>query len=254
MTLDRTALLEALIPAVRAAGAQILAVYATDFAARSKRDGSPVSAADQRAEAVLTAELARLTPALPMVAEEAVAAGRVPAVGHRFWLVDPLDGTKEFVGRNGEFTVNVGLIEHGRPTLGLVLAPALGLLYAGAEGAGAFVESAQGRRPIACRVPPMAGLTVVASRSHSDTAAIELFLRGRRIAELRYAGSALKFCLIASGEADLYPRLGDTMEWDSAAGDAILRAAGGTVATLSGEPLGYGKTGFRNPHFVASSG
>ena len=254
MSIDRKALLDALIPAVRAAGEEILAVYATDFAVRSKDDASPVTVADERAEFVLTQALSRLTADIPVVAEEAVAAGRVPAVGSRFWLVDPLDGTREFIGRNGEFTVNVALIEDGRPTLGVVLAPALGRLFAGAEGIGAFVEDAQGRRAIACRQPPAQGLTVVASRSHGDAAALTAFLAGRKVAELRHAGSSLKLCLVAAGEADLYPRLGRTMEWDIAAGDAVLRAAGGKVSTLAGDVLRYGKPGFANPHFVATSG
>ena len=252
--MDRKSLLEALLPEVRAAGEVILEIYATDFAVRGKEDASPVTLADERAEVVLTKALARITPDIPVVAEEAVAAGRIPEVGAVFWLVDPLDGTKEFISRNGEFTVNVALIENGRPTLGVVLAPALGRLFAGAEGHGAFVEDANdkcGRRRISCRVPPAQGLTVVASRSHGDATALDAFLAGRKVAELRNAGSSLKLCLVAAGEADLYPRLGRTMEWDIAAGDAVLRAAGGVVTTLNGETLRYGKPIFENPHFVA---
>lgn len=254
MSIDRKALLEALSPAVREAGEEILAVYATDFTVWLKDDASPVTAADERAEAVLIPALARLTPGVPVVAEEAVAAGRGAQVGTLFWLVDPLDGTREFISRNGEFTVNVALIEDGRPTLGLVLAPALGRLFAGAQDVGAFVEDAQGRRAIACRKPPRQGLTVLASRSHGDAAALDAFLAGRKVAALRHAGSSLKLCLIAAGEADLYPRLARTMEWDIAAGDAVLRAAGGMVTTLAGAPLTYGKPGFENPHFVAAAG
>ncbi len=249
--MDRKSLLDALLPEVRAAGEVILEIYATDFSVRGKDDASPVTVADERAEVVLTKALMRMTPDIPVVAEEAVAAGRIPEVGAIFWLVDPLDGTKEFISRNGEFTVNVALIENGRPTLGVVLAPALGRLFAGAEGVGAFVEDAQGRRTISCRVPPAEGLTVVASRSHGDATALDAFLAGRKVAELRNAGSSLKLCLVAAGEADLYPRLGRTMEWDIAAGDAVLRAAGGVVTTLQGETLRYGKPIFENPHFVA---
>ena len=253
MSINRNELLDALISAVRAAGEEILAVYPTDFAVSSKDDASPVTLADKRAEAVLIQALSRLSPGVPVVAEEAVAAGCAAQVGSMFWLVDPLDGTREFISRNGEFTVNVALIEDGRPTLGLVLAPALGRLFAGAEGVGAFVDDTQGHRAIACRKPPPQGLTVVTSRSHGDAAALDVFLAGRNVAALRNAGSSLKLCLVAAGEADLYPRLGRTMEWDTAAGDAVLRAAGGMVTTLAGEPLTYGKPGFVNPHFVAAA-
>nr|WP_211169141.1 3'(2'),5'-bisphosphate nucleotidase CysQ [Aromatoleum toluvorans] len=244
-------LLERLLPIARQAGEVVMSVYATDFSVRGKDDASPVTEADERAEAVILAGLALLAPDIPVVAEEAVAAGRVPAIGERFWLVDPLDGTKEFIKRNGEFTVNIALVENGRPLLGVVLAPALGKLYAGLAGAGAFVEDGQGRHAIRCRVPPSEGLTVVASRSHGDTAALDAFLAGRKVARLASAGSSLKLCLIATGEADLYPRLGRTMEWDIAAGHAVLAAAGGRVAELDGRPLGYAKPGFENPHFVA---
>lgn len=249
--ITRLQLLEELIPVVRAAGHVVMDVYATDFEVRGKDDASPVTEADERAEAVILAGLARLTPEVPVVAEEAVAAGRVPAVARRFWLVDPLDGTKEFIKRNGEFTVNVALVEDGRPTLGVVLAPALGELYAGSEDGGAFVEDARGRRPIACRTVPAEGLTVVASRSHGDAAALDAFLAGRKVASVVGAGSSLKLCRIAAGVADLYPRLGRTMEWDIAAGHAVLASAGGAVETLDGAPLRYGKPGFDNPHFVA---
>ena len=170
----------------------------------------------------------------------------------RFWLVDPLDGTKEFLKRNGEFTVNIALIERGTPVLGVVLAPASGRLFAGAAGAGAFVEDESGRRmTIVCRRVPAAGLTVVSSRSHGDVEALNAYLAGRIVASHVTAGSSLKFCLVAGGEADLYPRFGRTMEWDTAAGHAILRAAGGRVTDLNGAELRYGKPDFANPHFVA---
>jgi 3'(2'), 5'-bisphosphate nucleotidase len=243
--------LEAIVDIARRAGEEILAVYATDFAVRGKADDSPVTEADERAERLIVPALRALAPDIPVVAEEAVAAGQVPVIGERFWLVDPLDGTKEFIGRNGEFTVNIALIEHGAPVLGVVGAPALGRVYAGAAGEGAWVEDAQGRRAIRCRPVPAEGLTVVASRSHGDAAALEAFLAGRRVASLATAGSSLKLCLLAAGEADLYPRLGRTMEWDIAAGHAVLAAAGGRVTTLQGEPLRYGKSGFENPHFAA---
>jgi 3'(2'), 5'-bisphosphate nucleotidase len=244
-------LLEQLIPIIRAAGELVMTVYETDFDVHSKDDASPVTEADERAEALILPALATLLPDVPTVAEEAVAAGRVPEIGPRFWLVDPLDGTREFIKRNGEFTINIALVEHGVPVLGLVLAPALGRLFAGAQGSGAFVEEAGERRPIRCRRPPAEGLTVVASRSHGDAAALDAFLAGYPVAALRSAGSSLKLCLVASGEADLYPRLGRTMEWDIAAGHAVLAAAGGTLTTIAGAPLRYGKPGFDNPHFVA---
>jgi 3'(2'), 5'-bisphosphate nucleotidase len=193
-----------------------------------------------------------LAPGVTIVAEEAVADGDEPEVGRWFWLVDPLDGTKEFINRNGEFTVNIALVRDGEPVLGVVLAPALGRLFAGARDQGAFVVDGTARRAIQCRAVPAEGLTVVASRSHGDAAALEVFLAGRTVASTTNAGSSLKLCLIAAGEADLYPRLGRTMEWDIAAGHAVLAAAGGRVDTVAGPPLRYGKPGFDNPHFAAS--
>jgi len=252
------ALLMPLAGLAREAGAAVMAVYASDFSVRGKSDASPVTAADEQAEAIILAGLARLAPGIPVVAEEAAAAGHVPDIaGGTFFLVDPLDGTREFVSRNGEFTVNIALIARGAPVLGVVFAPAVGgaagRLFAGAVGHGAWVEDAQGRRPIACRAEPAEGLTVVASRSHGDAAALDAFLAGRRVARLANAGSSLKLCLIAEGAADLYPRHGRTMEWDIAAGHAVLAAAGGQVWTIDdGAPLGYGKPGFENPHFVAA--
>lgn len=246
------ALLEKLVPLARRAGDEVMAVYCTDFAVRGKDDASPVTEADERAEALIVPALEALLPGVPVVAEEAVARGHVPRVGERFWLVDPLDGTKEFVSRNGEFTVNIALVEHGVPTLGVVLAPALGRLFAGAAGHGAFTEDAQGRRAIACRAVPAAGLTVLASRSHGDAAALATLLAGRKVASIASAGSSLKLCLVAAGEADLYPRFGRTMEWDTAAGHAVVLAAGGQVFDMHAAALRYGKPGFENPDFFAS--
>ena len=237
--------------AIRAA-AEIQQVAARPFEVSEKPDTSPVTEADERAEAIILAGLKAHYPDIPVVAEEEVAAGRIPDVSAgRFFLVDPLDGTKEFINRNGEFTVNIALIEAGEPVLGVVLAPALGRLYAGARDLGAFVEDAEGHRPIRVREAPDAGLTVVASRSHGDAEALARFLEGRRVAETRNAGSSLKICLVASGEADVYPRLGRTMEWDIAAGHAVLAAAGGRLVALDGSSLNYGKPGFDNPHFSA---
>jgi 3'(2'), 5'-bisphosphate nucleotidase len=250
--LREPAFLETVAVIARRAGDVVLDVYRTDFAVRGKADASPVTEADDRAEALIVPALRALAPEVPVVAEEAVAAGRIPATGDWFWLVDPLDGTKEFVSRNGEFTVNIALVHDGAPVLGVVLAPALGRLFGGVAGQGAWVDDAAGRRAIRCRAVPGEGLTVVASRSHGDAAALEAFLAGRRVAALATAGSSLKLCLLAAGEADLYPRLGRTMEWDIAAGHAVLAAAGGAVCTLDGAPLRYGKPGFENPHFVAA--
>ena len=247
----------------RQAGEWVMAIYATDFAVQGKADASPVTEADQGAEALILAGLRALTPDLPIVAEEAAAAGDIPQVSStgRFWLVDPLDGTREFVARNGEFTVNIALIDKGVPVLGVVLAPALGgpggCLYAGIVGQGAWVEDAAGRRAIHCRSVPDEGLAVLASRSHGDAAALDAFLArylaGRRVSSIGTAGSSLKLCLLAAGQADLYPRLGRTMEWDIAAGHAVLAAAGGSVRRADdGAALVYGKPGFESPHFVAA--
>ena len=261
-----TAWLPAVEALTRRAGEVVMALYATDFEVQGKADASPVSLADQQAEAVILAGLRALTPQIPIIAEEAMAAGDAPALtaGGRFWLVDPLDGTREFVARNGEFTVNIALIDNGRPVLGVVLAPAVpgpggapgGCLYAGIVGQGAWAEDAAGRRAIRCRTVPPEGLTVLASRSHGDEAALQAFLShhlaGRRVAQLATAGSSLKLCLLAAAQADLYPRLGRTMEWDIAAGHAVLAAAGGSVCRVDdGGPLVYGKPGFENPHFFA---
>lgn len=257
--------LDDLIAAALDAGAAILDVYAgDDLGVVTKADQSPVTAADAAAEAVILAALARLAPDLPVVAEEATAAGQAPAdLGRRFALVDPLDGTKEFIARNGEFTVNIALIEAGRPVAGVVLAPALGLIWWGVVGVGAFAaqlgtdgRTLTAKRPIRVRAAPVAGLSVLASRSHCG-AATEDFLGRLTVAERISAGSSLKFCRIAEGICDLYPRHGPTMEWDTAAGDAILSAAGGKVTDTRGQPLVYGKRGrpgvadFLNPDFVA---
>ncbi|OGA47640.1 MAG: 3'(2'),5'-bisphosphate nucleotidase [Betaproteobacteria bacterium RIFCSPLOWO2_12_FULL_63_13] len=252
MPLARKALLEDLLPLAREAGKIIMEVYATDFAVRGKADRSPVTEADEKAEAVILSGLVQLTPEIPIVSEEAAAEGRIPVVGETFWLVDPLDGTREFVNRNGEFTVNIALIDDGVPVAGVVFAPAPGELYAGSIGAGAFVEDIGGRRAIACALAFDRGLVVVSSRSHGDAEQLEQFLAGRSVASSITVGSSLKFCLLACGKADLYPRLGRTMEWDTAAGHAVLLAAGGRVTDLAGQALRYGKPDFVNPHFVAS--
>jgi 3'(2'), 5'-bisphosphate nucleotidase len=219
-----------------------------------KEDRSPVTAADGAGEEVILAALAKLTPDIPIVAEESVAAGRIPEVGDGpFWLVDPLDGTKEFISKNGEFTVNIALIQGQEPVLGVVLAPALGKVWWGARGLGATARdgTSSAPRPITVRTKP-ASLVAVASRSHADPET-EAFLDAAGVAERISAGSSLKFCLVAEGKADLYPRFGRTMEWDTAAGHAVLSAAGGRVTTRDGAPFVYRKPGFENPDFIARS-
>jgi len=257
---DRRGLMQGLITAAIEAGAAIMTVFEGDFDVQVKADQSPVTVADQAAEAVILAALARLAPGVPVVAEEEAAAGRIPDVGARFFLVDPLDGTKEFIRRGTDFTVNIGLIEDGAPTLGVVFAPARDTLYVGDVARGeAWLEA---RKPggtaaaprVALKVrPPGDRLTAVASKSH-DTPETEAYLKARGVSERVSIGSSLKFCLVAAGEADLYPRPAPTCEWDTAAGHAVLLAAGGVVYDLSGAPLPYGKPKFFNPGFLALGG
>ncbi len=249
---DHTALLPALGLLARRAGAAILEVYQTDFTVRNKDDASPVTEADLRAEAIILAGLAELTPDIPVVSEEAAAAGaRFDVSQGRFWLVDPLDGTKEFVARNGEFTVSIGLIENGVPVMGALFAPVPNRLFLAAPGRATVEDQGAPPRPIAVRPPPEAGLVVLSSRSHRDSERFDTFIAPLPVAALRRSGSSLKFALVAAGEADLYPRFGRTMEWDTAAGHAILRAAGGCMTLPDGSPLRYGKEGFLNPSVVA---
>ncbi len=248
------------------AGAKILEIYATDFAVALKSDASPVTLADTEAEAIILAGLAEACPDIPVVAEEAVAAGLVPSVSEKFFLVDPLDGSKEFVSKNGEFTVNIALIEKGEPVMGVVYAPALGRIWWGTRNEGAFsarvTDCASDHPRIAEKIPIRVrkapeGLCAIGSRSHGSGKG-DPRLVPFRITEYRTAGSSLKFCLLASGEADLYPRFGRTMEWDTAAGDAVLRAAGGRMTRIDGSPFAYGKrnqphdSDFANPHFIAT--
>jgi 3'(2'), 5'-bisphosphate nucleotidase len=228
--------------------------------ARHKDDRSPVTDADTDAEALILKELHAHAPDVTVIAEEEVAAGHTKSIGGRFFLVDPLDGTKEFLSRNGEFTVNIAEIVNGKPVRGVVFAPAMDRLFLGEETAGAFeLKTERGAppdfaqlKPITARTAPADGLVAVASRSHRDTKTDE-YLAHYPVKEFVSAGSSLKFCLVAAGEADIYPRHGRTMEWDTAAGHAVLAAAGGSVTTLDGAPFIYGKTDekFANPFFVA---
>jgi len=255
---DDSAMLQSLIYTAQRAGGAIMAVFATDFTVRDKDDASPVTAADEAAERIILADLAAIAPNVPVVAEEAVAAGKVPVIADRFFLVDPLDGTREFISRRDEFTVNVALIERGRPVLGVVFAPARRELYWGdvyLGKAGHIDADPDGTMPsmgtaILARRAPADGLIAVASRSHR-TPETDAFLANYPVKEFRSIGSSLKFCLVASGAADIYPRIGTTMEWDTAAGQAVLVAAGGRVTGLDGEAFTYGKPGFRNGNFVA---
>jgi 3'(2'), 5'-bisphosphate nucleotidase len=238
------------------AGKVILGYYGPGKSAgvRRKEDDTPVTEADEAAETLILGALNTLTPHIPVVSEEAAAAGEIPDVSEGlFWLVDPLDGTREFLSQNGEFTVNIALIQHGEPIAGVVHAPALGMTWAGAgRGSATVSETDQPAVPIEARAMPEEGAVVVASRRHGDPTELDAFLADYRVAEQVSAGSSLKFCLVASGKADLYPRFGRTMEWDTAAGHAVLLAAGGSVVEAeSGEPLEYGKPGFENPFFIA---
>jgi 3'(2'), 5'-bisphosphate nucleotidase len=251
-------LLEVLRGIAERAGRATLIYYeqAGELEVERKADDSPLTQADLASDRVIRQALAERTPDIPVVSEEGYDQGDRPEVGARFWLVDPLDGTKEFISRNGEFTVNIALVEHGRPVAGVVHAPALGMSWAGATaGDGTrtarFAEVNQPGKPIAARHIPAEGATVVASRRHGDPEEMKRFLGSYTLADQRDAGSSIKFCLVASGKADLYPRFGRTMEWDTAAGHAVLAAAGGRVTDTDGNPLTYGKPDFANPPFVA---
>lgn len=247
--------LAALLPTVKQialeAGEVILGFYRDGFTVEGKADGSPVTAADKAADDLIVARLMALAPDIPVVSEEAYAAGvRNDVSGGQFWLVDPLDGTKEFVSRNGEFTVNIGLIDKGVPVLGVIFVPVTGMLYWGSADAGAGKADATGEAAaIHARPAPEDGLTVAASRSHRNPA-LEAYLKTIPMKDQQVAGSSLKFCLVAEGRADLYPRTGPTCEWDTAAGHAIVLAAGGRVELMDGTPLPYGKPDFLNPNFV----
>lgn len=252
---DLRPLLEAAKRAALRAGVAILDVYNSAGApnVRRKADASPVTQADERAEAIILEILAHEAPGIPVIAEESAEREGLP--GHappRFWAVDPLDGTKEFIARNGEFTVNIALIEDGRPVLGVVHVPAQGLTYAAAgPGTAARQHGTAPSEPIAARPVPKRGVIVVHSRSHENAPKLTEFLAGLEAPTARISGSAIKFGLIAAGEADLYPRFGPTMEWDTAAGQAVLEAAGGSMTTLDGAPFRYGKPGFLNAGFIA---
>ena len=241
----------------RAAGEAIMAIYhesAQDALVATKQDNSPLTRADLAAHQVIVAGLSRLTPDIPVVSEEGSQIDRSHLADARFWLVDPLDGTKEFLARNGEFTVNIALVEQGRPVFGVVNAPAIGVTYWGGDGLGAWRETARKREPIRVAEWPVAGepVRVVASKSHLN-GETEAYIAGLGAHELVQAGSSLKFCRIAEGSADVYPRLAPTCEWDTAAAQAVVEAAGGVVMQPDGSSLVYGKPDVLNPWFIAGS-
>ena len=251
--MDDSALLNLAAELAKQAGAIILAVRARGFDTRHKSDASPVTEADHAAEALIVAGLRRATPDIPVVAEEEMAAGHVPLHADAMWVVDPLDGTKEFAALRDDFAVNIGLVRHGRAVLGVVGAPAQGELYGGIVGVGAWKRSAAGERRISARAVPAAGMDVIASRAHANDERLAAYLAGRKVHSILNVGSALKFCRVAEGLADLYPRFGRTMEWDTAAPQAVLEAAGGAIRVIeTGAPLSYGKPGWDNPHFVCT--
>lgn len=226
-------------------------IRADGFVVETKTDLSPVTIADQKAEALINAGLRAATPNIPVIAEEEVASGVITLPSDRYWLVDPLDGTREFAAGRDEFAVCIGLIQNGKPILGAVASPALGELHFGLVGQGAWLRKAGQGRKINCRKAPPEGLTVFASRHYQDAPELKACLLDYKVAQLTNIGSALKFLRLAEGEADFYPRLGQTMEWDTAAPQAVLEAAGGAVHTADGEPLGYGKPDWKNPPFFA---
>jgi 3'(2'), 5'-bisphosphate nucleotidase len=246
-------LIDELAEAAREAGEAILTIVRRGFEVESKHDTSPVTEADRAAELVILAALARAAPGVPVIAEEEVAAGRIPAHDNTYFLVDPLDGTKEFIRGGDDYTVNIGLIEKGVPKLGVVFAPATGTLHCGCVGEGAWVDDGQGRRNIQTRTK-RAQLTAVATKSHLNQATVDYLNAAVGACSYVSVGSSLKFCIVAAGEADIYPRAAPTSEWDTAAGHAVLLAAGGLVDGPDGESLRYGKTAFLNRAFVATAG
>lgn len=246
------------------AGQVIMTYYGANPQIQLKGDASPVTAADQKGEEIILEGLKAIAPDIPVIAEEAVSAGHIPQIGNRFFLVDPLDGTKEFINNRTEFTVNIALIENGQPSFGVVYAPAMAQLFVTAQidkaleihldpaaGILSKIDFSQARE-LHCRRPAPEGYVVVASRSHMDRET-EDFLKSYAVLAQKSAGSSVKFCLLAQAEADLYPRFGRTMEWDIAAGHAVLQAAGGAVTKSDGTPFPYGKTdeGYANPPFIA---
>jgi 3'(2'), 5'-bisphosphate nucleotidase len=253
LNFDERKLLDEIAEAAREAGAAILDIVARGFDVEQKGDSSPVTEADRAAELIVLAALARAAPGVPVIAEEEVAAGRIPEHGGTFFLVDPLDGTKEFVRGGDDYTVNIALVIDQMPRLGVVFAPATGRLHGGIVGTGAWLDEGKGRSAIACRPradPPV----VVASKSHFTQNTSDYLALAAPGCGYEAIGSSLKFCSVAEGRADLYPRLSPTSEWDTAAGHAVLLGAGGRVDGPGGQPLRYGKPAFLNRAFIATGG
>ena len=253
MSVGHGRLVDELAVAAREAGEAILEIVRRGFEVEAKHDTSPVTEADRAAELVILAALARAAPGVPVIAEEEVAAGRIPAHHDTYFLVDPLDGTKEFIRGGDDYTVNIGLIERGAPKLGVVYAPATARLHGGCVGEGAWLDEGRGRIPISTRARGEL-TTAVASKSHLNQATIDYLQAAVGNCGYVSIGSSLKFCILAEGKADIYPRAAPTSEWDTAAGHAVLLAAGGLVDGPDGEPLRYGKRAFLNRAFVATSG
>lgn len=247
--MDDLALVQLAVRLAEAAAAEILAIREAGFSVQEKADHSPVTLADQRAEQIILKGLREATD-IPVIAEEEVAAGKITEPGSEYWLVDPLDGTREFAAGRAEFAVNIGLVRNHRAVLGAVANPLMHEVHYGIVGAGAWKRSPAGISSIAARQAPPEGLTVMASRHYQDDPKLAELLSHYKIAALINIGSSLKFCKLAEGLADFYPRLGRTMEWDTAAPQAVLEAAGGSTQTLDGRTLLYGKPGRENPSFM----
>ncbi len=248
--MDDHALLALATDLVEQAAAEIQIIRGRGFQVHHKADRSVVTEADHAAEAIILAGLRQALPGCTVIAEEEAAAGTIADPTAEFWLVDPLDGTREFTSGGDDFAVNIGLVRDARPVLGVVGVPARNQIFGGIVGIGAWRRTDGRTTPIAARQVPPEGLTVVASRHHGDQGRLDAFLAGRAVAQVVNFGSSLKFCRLAEGQADLYPRFGRTMEWDTCAPHAVLDAAGGAVETFDGQPLRYGKPGWDNPHFV----
>jgi 3'(2'), 5'-bisphosphate nucleotidase len=253
LSYDDQRLIDELADTAQEAGEAILNVVRRGFEVTTKSDASPVTEADRAAELVILAALAQAAPGVPVIAEEEVAAGRIPAHDDTYFLVDPLDGTKEFIRGGDDYTVNIGLIENGSPRLGVVFAPATGRLHGGVVGRGAWLDQGSGRTAIRTRARGV-DVKAVASKSHLNQATVDYLEAAVGKCDFVSVGSSLKFCIVAEGEADIYPRAAPTSEWDTAAGHAVLLAAGGLVDGPDGTPLRYGKRAFLNRAFVATAG
>ena len=253
-TRQDTDLLELAASLAWAAADLILAYRARGCPTETKADASVVTEADRQSEALVVHGLRQATPEIEVAAEEEISAGYRPRASAMTWMVDPLDGTRDFVAQHDGFTVNIGLVRDGRPVLGVVAIPASAELFAGIVGRGAWKQDRAGRHAIRVRPPPPAGLAVLSSRYSADDAGLMAALGDVPVASIRHLGSALKFCRLAEGAADAYVRLGRTMEWDTAGPEAVLAAAGGSLRLLDGGILAYGKAGWANPPFICRGG